>query len=230
MRIVCIVQARLRSTRLPGKILLPLPSGRTVLEEVVARCWQIPSVNTVVVAMPDHPESALLAPFAKGARIVYGPEHDVLARYYKAAVETEAQVIVRITSDCPAIDPILCGQVIRHREQYGQNYSYNNMPTGLSRRYDPNGVYGTFPQGLDVEVFTFSALKWHHENNFERDSREHVTAGLRRAARGSDQIMNPCGDFSHLRWTLDDVDDFVRICALMRNPEEYNQLIERFRG
>jgi spore coat polysaccharide biosynthesis protein SpsF len=231
MRTICIIQARLRSTRLPGKVLLPLPNGRNVLQEVVHRCQQIPGVDRVVVAMPSHPDSLYLRPYTLDAHHYFGPEQDVLARYYGAACSHNADIIVRVTSDCPLIDPILCGQVIRHREQHGQAYSYNNMPTGLSRPHDLDGELGTFPQGLDCEAFTMAALEWTHENGSHKETREHVTRGLRASCQGSDQPMNPAGDYSHLRWTLDTIDDYVTICGLFsEDGDEMQELLKRFRG
>lgn len=227
-RTVVIIQARLRSTRLPAKILLPLPTGRTVLQEVVARCKAIPGIDDVVVASPEGPESRLIHPFIGEAYWCEGSEDDVLARYYRAAVRYKADVIVRVTSDCPMIDPILCGQVIRHRAQHGQAYSYNNMGVGDRFR-------GTFPKGLDCEVFVFKALEWHYSNNQAPEAREHVTWSMRAMAQGSDQPMNPVGDYSHLRWTLDTIDDYVEICRLLsiNNADttfDMQKLLERFRG
>lgn len=228
MRTVAIVQARLRSTRLPAKVLLPLPTGRTVLQEVVARCKAIPGIDDVVVASPEGPESRLIHPFIGEAYWCEGSEDDVLARYYRAAVRYKADVIVRVTSDCPMIDPILCGQVIRHRAQHGQAYSYNNMPVGDARE-------GTFPKGLDCEAFTFKALEYHNANSADPLAREHVTWSMRAMAQGSDQPMNPAGDYSHLRWTLDTIDDYALICGLMgaydgATKGEAERMIERFRG
>lgn len=233
MRTVAIVQARLRSTRLPAKILLPLPTGRTVLQEVVARCKLIPGVDDVVVASPEGLESRLIQPFIGEAYWCQGPEDDVLARYYRAAVRYKADIIVRVTSDCPMIDPILCGQVIRHRAQHRQEYSYNNMPTGLLCNY--GGIFGTYPQGLDCEVFTFGALEQEFKVNGNPKAREHVTYGLRQMAHGTDQPMNPVGDYSRLRWTLDTIEDYTLICGLMgaydgATKGETERLMERFRG
>jgi spore coat polysaccharide biosynthesis protein SpsF len=229
VRVVCIIQARLRSTRLPAKVLLPLPTGRTVLQEVVDRCMAIPGVDDVVVAMPGTEECRkLLAPFVDSAQWHFGSELDVLARYYSAAKAFRADVIVRVTADCPMIDPIICGQVIRHRAQHSQYYSYNNMPAYPAQ-------LGTFPQGLDCEVFTFEALECEYESNGNSKAREHVTYGLRQMAMGTDQPMNPAGDHSHLRWTLDDIDDYVRICGLMSINDfeadlKVRQYIRAFRG
>lgn len=238
---VVIVQARMRSTRLPAKVLLPLPTGRSVLHEVLERCNSIPDVHEVCVAVPDNDESAhLLRAIPAIATISRGPEEDVLMRYYRAALATKADIIVRITSDCPLIDPKLCHQVIEHRKRFGLAYAYNNQPTRERL------MRGTFPAGLDCEVFTIGALRWFAENSEDPMSREHVTFGLRQQSIGSSHVMtNPAGDFGDyvgdpsLRWTLDTIDDYMRICDIFNvaigdtdtiASNHYYSMLERFRG
>lgn len=238
---VVIVQARMRSTRLPAKVLLPLPTGRSVLHEVLERCNTIPDVHEVCVAVPDSDESAhLLRAIPAIATISHGPEEDVLMRYYRAAVATRADIIVRVTSDCPLIDPKLCHQVIQFRKKYGLAYAYNNQPIpGRPHR-------GTFPAGLDCEVFTINALRWFTENSEESMVREHVTWALRQQAVGAGYVMtNPAGDFGDyikdpsLQWSLDTIDDYMRICDIFNvalgdvdSPatNNYYSMLERFRG
>lgn len=238
---VVIVQARMRSTRLPAKVLLPLPTGRCVLHEVLERCNSIPGVDEVCVAVPDSDESThLLRAIPPIATISRGPEEDVLMRYYRAAVATKADIIVRITSDCPLIDPKLCAQVIEFRKRHGLAYAYNNQPT------HERPLRGTFPAGLDCEVFTIGALCWHVENSWNEDAREHVTANLRKSVFGaSNVITNPAGDFGDyqsdpgLQWSLDTIDDYMRICDIFHvalgsvdDPatDNYYTMLERFRG
>src|SRR5687768_17376619 len=100
---VCIIQARMGSTRLPGKVLLPL-NGHTVIREVVTRCRQIAGIDTVCVATPDHKIGDAIDGLC---HVVYGPENDVLKRYAIAAELTNASVIMRITADCPLLSPQL---------------------------------------------------------------------------------------------------------------------------
>lgn len=196
-----IVQARLGSTRLPAKVLLPLPTvpGRTVLEEVLYRCRLIPGVDVVVLATPDTAENDILASFWDGI-IVRGPEHDVLARYAKAAGAVGADVVMRVTSDCPLIDPEVCGQVLDlfHKEKV--DYCSNVLP----RR---------FPQGLDCEVFTADALRRENERPSSPDAREHVTRGMQDGAYAKANLGHP--QFrAPLRWTLDTLEDYVRIWGI----------------
>lgn len=215
MKCIAIIQARLRSTRLPGKILLPLPSGRTVLEEVVFRCREATRVHRVVVAIPDTEECDLLLPFTGGAAVVRGPEADVLERFRRAADFAGADVVVRVTSDCPAVPSDLIDAVIAQRHAHALSYCCNNMPR-------------TFPHGFDVEVFSALALRWQAENSWDAESREHVTAALRKSVEGAEHVNVTCdeGDFSHLRWTLDTIDDYVRICRVFEGARGASNLLE----
>ena len=163
MTVACIVQARLGSSRLPAKVLLPLPTGRTVLEEVLHRCKQIPGVDVVVCAIPDTAENDILASvldemfrdeswsYGIEQAVVRGPEHDVLARYVKAAEAVKADVIMRITADCPLVDPEVCGQVLALAKEREAGYASNVWPDR------------TFPQGFDCEVFTRHVLHLAHK-------------------------------------------------------------------
>lgn len=200
MKVVCIVQGRLRSSRLPAKILLPLPTGRTVLEEVVYRCKQASSVHQVVVASPDTEECDVLRPYTSGVLWVRGSEDDVLDRYLRAAEISGADIIVRVTSDCPAIPPEMIDAVVLQRNVHGLSYACNVLPD-------------TWPLGYACEAFTMNALRYHAKNTWDSETREHVTAAMRRMATGANHVNVPCpyGNFSHLRWTLDTIEDYVRI-------------------
>src|SRR5687768_5284335 len=148
MRTVVVVQARYGSTRLPGKVLLPLGAG-IVLDEVVRRCRAIPGTDLTCVAVPDSRDSDGVAERAEatGATVVRGPEHDVLARYGLAARRTEADVVLRITSDCPLLDPAVAGQVLAARQRGSADYAANNRPPR------------SWPHGLDCEAMTRAALE-----------------------------------------------------------------------
>jgi spore coat polysaccharide biosynthesis protein SpsF len=200
MKTACVVQARLGSSRLPAKVLLPLPNGVSVLEEVLMRCWRIPGIDQVVAAIPDTPENDILLDFVgDDAVVVRGPEHDVLARYAKAAEAVGADTIMRVTSDCPLIDPEVCGQVLKRRAEGGYAYTCNNMPP-------------SFPIGFDAEAFTIGILRHANETATDPVDREHVTPMMRRIATGADGI-NVASEVerSHLRWTLDTLADYVVI-------------------
>lgn len=223
MKTVCVIQARLKSTRLPGKVLFPLPTGRTVLEEVVYRCKQARRVDQVVVAIPDDEDSDLLVPFTLGATVVRGPELDVLERYRRAAEVTGAQVVVRVTSDCPAIPSEMIDLVIAQRAAHGLAYACNLFPLR-----EPPEPSGTWPQGYSCEAMHVSALKWHAENNYNPLAREHVTWDLTRSVVGAANVNVACplGDYSHLRWTLDTMDDYVRICRAFEGASGASNLLD----
>src|SRR4051812_22543 len=127
MRTVCVVQARLGSTRLPRKVLMPLPTGRTVIGEVLTRCLRISGVDEVVCAIP-YDDHELAEEAGKYCDIVFGPEDDVLARYVLAAEEHSADHIMRITGDCPLICPELCSAVLALHLRTGADYTSNIMP------------------------------------------------------------------------------------------------------
>ena len=168
MRTVCIVQARLGSKRLPGKVTLPL-NGHTVIGEVLTRCKRIPGVDEVVCAIPLG-ESELRQEAEKYCRVSCGPEDDVLRRYAIAAEVFEADIVMRITGDCPLISPELCGAVLRGLMRTGASYASN---------IDPR----TFPRGLDCEVFTREMLEKATSEATDLYDREHVTPWMQRRSR-----------------------------------------------
>ena len=191
------------STRLPGKVLLPL-AGKSVLWHVLSRCRAIPGVNLVCCAIPDTKESAPLLPeiAAAGAVVARGPESDVLARVQAAVRQVGAGIIVRVNGNCPVIDPLLCSRVLAQRAMTHADYACNNMPR-------------TWPQGLDCEVFTAAALERAGNEAREPGEREQVTTWLRRAddiARVN--VPGPGGRFADRRWTLDYPEDYAFFSAL----------------
>ena len=116
MRIVCIIQARMSSTRLPRKVLLPL-AGREVLAHVLDRLAVCETIDDVVVATSDHPSDDVLARWcdSHGVPVFRGSLDDVLDRYYQCAVQARADAVVRITADCPALDPTIVDEVVAQR-------------------------------------------------------------------------------------------------------------------
>jgi glutamate-1-semialdehyde 2,1-aminomutase/spore coat polysaccharide biosynthesis protein SpsF len=204
-----VVQARMGSTRLPGKVLMAL-GPHTVLEEVLRRCVAVVGADIVVCAIPDEAADDALVPVAEaaGAMVVRGSTLDVRARYLAAAEAAKADVVLRVTSDCPLIDPALCAAVLAVRESAGVDYCANNMPP-------------SFPHGLDCEVFTTEALRRAARSNGPDGDREHVTPWLRRAPEISRAaIVGPGGDAAHARWTLDWPEDleFLRAAAALIKP------------
>lgn len=205
MKIVCIIQARMGSTRLPGKVLKKICS-KTVLEHDIERLKGIKNLDEIVIATTIKEDDNKIVEEADRLGIKYfrGFEEDVLSRYYYAAKENNADVIVRVTSDCPLIDSEISEKIIQYYLDNNDKYDY------LS-----NTIDRTYPRGLDTEVFSFKALeKAFIEAKIQRD-REHVTPyiwdnpNLFRVF----QYKND-KDYSNLRWTLDTEEDFQLISKI----------------
>ncbi len=197
MRSVAIVQARLGSTRLPGKVLMDL-GGKTMLARVAARAVAVPGIDAVVLAVPDDAKNTALREAAArlpGVSVFAGHESDVLDRYYRAAVSARADFVLRITADCPLIDPEIAGRVLAALRAENAGFASNNEPP-------------TFPHGLDCEAFPFSSLEaaW-RESKLPRE-REHVGPFMRsRPERFKPARVVHSSDLHHLRWTVDDAGD-----------------------
>nr|NIN65969.1 acylneuraminate cytidylyltransferase [Anaerolineae bacterium]NIN96152.1 acylneuraminate cytidylyltransferase [Anaerolineae bacterium] len=161
---VAIVQARVGSTRLPGKVLKDLV-GLPLLARVVRRTARASRPDEVVVAIPEASTDDSLARLchAYGWPCFRGSEDDVLDRYYRAATEYGAESVVRITSDCPLVDPGIVDQVVDLFLQGEWDYVSNTLAPR------------TYPRGLDVEVFTFDALRLAWKEDSNPAWREHVT-------------------------------------------------------
>ncbi len=210
MTAVVIVQARMGSTRLPGKILKDL-GGMTALAQCLRRCAAIPGIDKVACAIPQgEAETPVVAEAERcGALVVRGPSDDVLKRYAMAARAARADVILRVTSDCPLIDPTLCGRMLVKLQDEGLDYCCNNQPP-------------SWPHGLDAEVFRAAALFEAEDQATEPFDREHVTPWLRRAPhlkRGN--IAHEGADLSQeCRWTLDYPEDYAFLAALFKRLPE----------
>lgn len=204
MTVACIIQARIKSTRLPGKTMLMLPTGNTVIQEVMHRCSQIEGIDRWAVAIPDTPDCLLLHDHILGYstrspwHVYAGSENDVLSRYHTAASCLGATHIMRITADCPCLDPKVCSDVLHLHLEGRYGYTSNVHPR-------------SYPAGYDCEVFTREILDWADYNSAGL-GREHVTTDM------SDKEKWHTGNFaqeideSHMRLTLDDISDYVMIC------------------
>jgi spore coat polysaccharide biosynthesis protein SpsF len=193
--VVAIIQARLGSTRLPGKVLMPL-AGRPVLWHLLDRLKYSKTLQEVVVATTAEKEDDAIEKFCLDHRVPYyrGSELDVLDRYYQAAKKFRADPIVRITADCPVIDPTIVDEVVQGYSQGG---------------YDLYGLAGEFPDGLDCGMFSFSALEDAWRCASLPSEREHVCPYMEKHPEkykaGSFQKFVGLG---HHRWTLDEEADF----------------------
>lgn len=204
-RTAVIVQARLQSTRLPGKTLLDL-KGNTVLGHVLDRCAAIPGIDAVCCATVSGIDGNIIEREARahGAHVHRGSETDVLGRYYDAACALRADVIMRVTSDCPAIDPAVCGQVLALVDG-DIEYACNFMPP-------------SWPHGLDCDAFRFSLLQKAHESATSAFDREHVTTRMRAdPALRSANFPGPGGGIERQRWTLDTAEDLAFLRAVFEH-------------
>lgn len=210
-RTAVVVQARVGSTRLPGKVLRTL-RGKTVLAHALARCAAIPGIDAVVCATSDLAQDDPIVAEAErvGARVFRGSQDDVLARYLGAAEGEAADIVLRVTSDCPLIDPDVCRAVLDLRESAGADYASNNMPR-------------LYPHGLDCEAFTTAALRKSSTATGLPFDHEHVTPWLRRAAGlKRANLLGPGWPASMHRWTLDypeDLDFFRAVFDALDDPE-----------
>ncbi|MBL6933362.1 MAG: glycosyltransferase family protein [Rhodospirillales bacterium] len=209
---VAIVQARMGSSRLPGKVLMNL-AGRTVLSHVLERCQAIDGVDSVCCAIPQGVDNDPVADEAEvaGAIVFRGSENDVLDRYYKAALALGADVVLRVTSDCPLIDPAVCADVLRLRQEEKADFATNNMPP-------------SWPHGLDCEVFTFEWLTRAADEATQQEAREHVGPYVRNHAEARKvNLASPDASLAGHRWTLDTADDFEILTGLFARLPEGSQ-------
>ena len=203
MTTTTIIQARMASTRLPGKVLLDL-AGRSVLSHVIERCAVIEGSDIVCCAVPAEAESDPVAAEAErcGATVFRGSETDVLDRYYRAARHLGADVVLRITSDCPLTDPVVCAAVLKLRADENADFATNNKPP-------------SWPHGLDCEAMTIDWLGRAHREETSAQAREHVTPYIRTHAEA--RIVNlsaPDRSLLKHRWTLDYPEDIAFFRAL----------------
>ena len=199
MKVVALVQARMGSTRLPGKVMKPI-AGIPLIELLLSRLSQAEEVDQIVVATSvDERNQSLVEHVRKlGYACEQGSEDDVLDRYVQAARAHQADVVVRITGDCPLVDPALVDEVIRCFKAAGVDYFSNINPP-------------TYPDGLDVEVCTFQALEQASQETSKLFDREHVTPYLRESGRFKTAAIQHSQDLSALRWTVDEAADFAVI-------------------
>lgn len=204
MATVAIIQARMGSSRLPGKV-LEVFAGRTALEHCVTRTRGCAAIDEVVIATTTQPGDDVLVELcrARGWRWSRGSEHDVLDRYYQAAREVGADDVVRITSDCPLIDPAVIGELIARYRGPGVDYASTSHPRP------------TFPLGISAEVVRFDVLERAWREDVNPAWREHVTPFVYRHPDRFRIVGHGCeADYTHHRWTLDTPEDAALIRLL----------------
>lgn len=206
---VAIIQARMMSSRLQGKVMMNL-CGKTILERVIERTAAAKNIDKIVVATSYKPTDEPIIEVCNkiGIATFRGSEENVLNRFYHAAIQADADVIVRITADDPLKDPEIIERIIKMRE----NSHYD---------YVSNTIHPTFPEGIDCEVFTIKALSNAYQNASLPSEKEHVTPYIWKHPDifRIGELLSPV-DYSYLRWTVDCIEDYKFV------EEVYNKLYQ----
>ena len=208
---IAIIQARVASSRLPNKVLLDI-HGKAMLVWVIERTRRARRLDGVIVATTSNAEEDPIAALCtqNGYDIYRGSHHDLLDRYYQAALACDAQTIVRITADCPLIDPDVIDLTITRFYESGADFAANRLPPPWGR---------TFPIGMDTEVCSFDALAAAWNEADKRYQREHVMPFIyEQPERFKIELVNNDPDYGHLRWTVDTPEDL----------ELVRQIVDRF--
>lgn len=208
-KVIAIIQARVGSTRLPGKVLINI-NNKTVLNHVVDRVSQCKNIDDIIIATTILDRDNSIVEEAKniGCKYFRGSEDNVLDRYYQAATNNNSDIVVRITSDCPLIDPKIIDKMIGF-------YMENNYD--IVTNAPPDNNQRTYPRGLDVEIFSYDKLKEAKENAKRLYQLEHVTPYMYENTTNIFYYKNNI-DYSKYRFTLDTKEDLKLI------KEIYNYL------
>lgn len=211
MNVLAIIQARTGSSRLPGKVLMKL-KDKTVLEHVIDRVKKSKMIDEVIVATTMNITDLGIVQLCvdKKTRVFCGSESDVLDRFFQAAKILQPEHIVRITADCPLIDPKLIDKVVEAHLKSKASYTSNVLGE-------------TYPDGQDIEIFSFDALKQAWKDSVIMSAREHVTQHIRNHPTEF-KIVNIESEInlSKKRWTLDNAEDFKFITAVYDGLYEKN--------
>ncbi|MCG5102597.1 cytidylyltransferase domain-containing protein [Oceanobacillus alkalisoli] len=214
MKVIAIVQARMGSTRLPGKILKEV-NNKPLLEYQIERMTRAETIDEIVIATTTKDTEQPIVDLCEKLKIKHyrGSEEDVLSRYYEAATKYDAEIVLRITSDCPIIDPKVIDEVC--------NYYINNYE---EVDYVANTIERTYPRGMDVSVFSYNLLKEVHENAVEDADREHVTRYIyNRPDRYKLESYKKEKDYSVHRWTVDTKEDLELVTKIIETLYPVNK-------
>ena len=215
--IAAIIQARMGSTRLPGKVLKKI-SGIPMLLFQVNRLKKSRLVNQIVVATSTLPQDDEISRFCISNDIFYfrGSENDVLSRYYETAKAYSVDTVVRLTADCPLVDPAVIDRSIELFEKDGLDYVANTVPPETSH----------FPDGSDVEIFSLQALERANHEATSKSDREHVTFYFWKSEQknsfSSGQLDND-QDWSKYRFTVDYPEDYDVVTRIVESLSKSNQ-------
>lgn len=217
MTVICVIQARFASSRLPGKVLEPI-GDRSMLAMVIHRASRAASVeHTIVATSTETSDDTVAAAAAEaGARVVRGSQFDVLDRFYAAlSMEPSADILVRLTADCPFVDPDVIDLVVNNLIDGNLDFSANRLPPPHPR---------TYPVGLDVEACKTKALRTAWREATFPHQREHVMPYIYENPRDFRfGVVDLDVDLSSFRWTVDTADDLaaVRRIAALVGPEPF---------
>lgn len=214
MRLVAVIQARMGSSRLPGKVLMPL-LGEPLLYRIVERIRNVAAISEIVVATSDRAEDSQIVKLCKDRGISFfsGSELDVLDRFYQAAKAFRADWVVRITGDCPLIDPSVLSKLIDFSKD--KQLDYAAVATGAGALHLKGG---RFPDGMDAECFPFKTLEKAARDATLPGDREHVTPYIwRNTDLFVSSLMTSIVDYSNLRLTVDNKQDFDLIQRLYQD-------------
>ncbi len=211
-KIVCIIQARVGSRRLPRKILKKINNKFNFIEFLIKRLLISKKISNIIVAYPTSKKNNIIFNLLKKEKIQFfrGSEKNVLERYYKAAKFYKADIIVRITSDCPFSDPKLIDKFLRIFLKKNFDY-YSNV----SKR--------TYPAGFDIEIFNYKVLEFAYKKATSKYDKEHVTPYLIRSKKIIKGVNILSNDYSKMRVTLDTKEDLLKLRTIGRNlnPKKY---------
>jgi len=205
MKVVALVQARMGSTRLPGKVLKTIVN-KPMIELLLTRLSQSSELDEIVVATSDDRQNDQLQLVVEslGFGCTRGSEKDVLSRFYESAKFSGADIIVRITGDCPLVDSILVDECIK---------GYKNSNVDYFSNIDP----ASYPDGLDIEVISFESIKRAHNETDSDFDREHVTPYIRNSDSFSKESMRYIEDLSNQRWSVDEPEDLVVVTNIFEH-------------
>jgi len=205
-----IIQARLSSTRLPGKVMMDI-EGKTMLLRVIDRVKMASKIDKIIVATTTSQIDDLIfnSIDVDDIGVFRGDEKDVLSRIYHAAKDSNIQIVVRISADCPLIDPKIIDKVIEKFFEHKVSLATNSGGINYNR---------TFPVGLDVEVISFNALERAHFNATEEYEREHVTPFIYKNDENIFYLENESSQ-SDYRFTVDTFEDITLIRMLYANSK-----------
>ena len=205
----CIIQARLGSTRLPRKIMMDLDGEHSVLDYVVNQLKFCKHIDKIIIATTTLKQDNLLVRYSKNCGLDYfcGDENDVLDRFYQCARNFSFSIIVRVTSDCPLIDPTIVDDVINKFIKGNFDYATNKLPLRHSK----------CPHGTEVEVFSFKTLETTWLESKKISEREHVTPYIyHNPKKFSIFNLDSKKDFSHMRYTVDRPKDLELVQKIVK--------------